>query len=140
MPPGLTLVLTRSLDGGKTWIDDQILMQDIKGVVAYSSLVEWNNEIHCYFSGGHSSHQEADKYKGGGYRTISKDHGKTWSNPESMEKMTRLLTSKFDTIAPNQSPSTNVLFVPEMEWKSKKGDAYIVPFYVDPVKFLITLD
>lgn len=138
-PPGLTIVLARSVDGGKTWIDDQILMQDINGVVAYTSMVEWEDEIHCYFSGGHSSHPLADKYKGV-YRTISKDQGKTWSEPESMNEMTKLLTSKIDTIAPNQSPSTNALFIPAMEWKGKKGDAYIVPFYVDPVKFLITID
>ncbi|MCK0135470.1 sialidase family protein [Arenibacter sp. S6351L] len=138
-PPGLTLVLTRSLDGGKTWTDDQLLMQDINGVVAYTSMVEWGDQIHCYFSGGHSSHPQADKYKGV-YRTVSKDQGKTWSRPESMNEMTKLLTFKMDTIAPNQSPSTNALFIPDMEWEGKKGDAYIVPFYVDPVKFLITLD
>jgi hypothetical protein len=138
-PPGLTLVMTRSVDGGKTWIDDQILIQDINGVVAYSSMVEWENEIHCYFSGGHRTHQYADKYKGV-YRTISKDDGKTWSKPESMDEMTQLISSKIDTIAPNQSPSTNALFIPNMTWKDKRGDAYIVPFYVDPVKFLITLD
>ncbi|GGW36300.1 sialidase family protein [Arenibacter certesii] len=138
-PPGLTLVMTRSLDGGKTWIDDQILMQDINGVVAYTSMVQWGDEIHCYFSGGHSSHPHANKYKGV-YRTISTDLGKTWSQPESMNEMTKLLTSKIDTIAPNQSPSTNALFIPDMEWKGKKEDAYIVPFYVDPVKFLITMD
>lgn len=138
-PPGLTLVITRSLDGGKTWIDDQILMQNINGVVAYSSMVQWGNEVHCYFAGGHSSHPHANKYKGV-YRTVSKDQGKTWSQPEAMKKMTKLLTSKIDTIAPNQSPTTNALSIPDMEWKDKKGDAYIVPFYVDPVKFLITLD
>lgn len=138
-PPGLTLVIVRSTDGGKTWIDDQILMQDINGVVAYSSMVEWKDEIHCYFAGGHRTHQFADKYKGV-YRTISIDEGKTWSTPQSMDVMTKLITTKVDTIAPDQSPSTNALFIPNMEWKGKKGDAYIVPFYVDPVKFLITLD
>ncbi len=138
-PPGLTLVMARSLDNGKSWIDDQILMQDVNGVVAYTSMVEWKDEIHCYFAGGHQSHQQANKYKGV-YRTISKDEGKTWSIPESMDAMTKLITTKIDTIAPDQSPSTNALFIPDMEWKGKKGDAYIVPFYVDPVKFLITLD
>ncbi|TKG94591.1 exo-alpha-sialidase [Puteibacter caeruleilacunae] len=138
-PPGLTLVLTRSLDGGKTWIDDQILMQDVNGVVAYTSMVEWNDEIHCYFSGGHRTHQHADKYKGV-YRTISKDQGKTWSNPEPMDEMTKLVSTKLDTISPCQSPVTNALVIPNMDWKGKKGDAYLVPFYVDPVKFLITMD
>lgn len=138
-PPGLTLVLTRSADGGKSWTHDQILMQDIKGVVAYASLVEWKNEIHCYFAGGHASHMTADKYKGV-YRTISRDEGKTWSKPIPMNEMTKLLSSKSDTITPCQSPSTNALFIPNMKWKGKKGDAYIVPFYVDPVRFLITLD
>ncbi|SIQ99697.1 sialidase family protein [Maribacter ulvicola] len=138
-PPGLTLVMTRSIDGGKTWIDEQILMQDINGVAAYTSMVQWGDEIHCYFSGGHSSHPQANKYMGV-YKTTSTDQGKTWSHPVSINEITKLLTSKIDTIAPNQSPSTNALFIPDMEWKGKKEDAYIVPFYVDPVKFLITLD
>ncbi len=138
-PPGLTLVMTRSIDGGNTWIDDQILMQDVKGVVAYSSMVEWKNELHCYFSGGHASHQSANKYKGV-YKIISKDEGKTWSKPEPMNEMTKLLSSKLDTIAPCQSPSTNALFIPNMTWKGKTADAYLVPFYVDPVRFLITMD
>ena len=54
--------------------------------------------------------------------------------------MTILIATKIDTIAPDQSPSTNALFIPNMKWKGKTGDAYIVPFYIDPVKFLITLD
>ena len=64
----------------------------------------------------------------------------TDSFAKSMDAMTKLITTKIDTIAPNQSPSTNALFIPNMEWKGEKGDAYIVPFYVDPVKFLITQD
>ncbi|MCK5279751.1 MAG: exo-alpha-sialidase [Cyclobacteriaceae bacterium] len=138
-PPGLTLVMTRSEDGGKTWIDDQILMQDIEGVVAYSSMIEWKGEVQCYFSGGHRTHQHANKYKGV-YRTKSKDEGKTWSVPESMDEMTNLVSSKSDSISASQSPSTNALFIPDMEWKNKRGDAIIVPFYIDPVRFLITLD
>lgn len=138
-PPGLTIVLTRSLDGGKTWIDDQILMQHINGVVAYTSMVEWNDEVHCYFSGGHRTHQWADAYKGV-YRTISNDKGKTWSEPLAMPEMTKLVAHQLDTISPSQSPSTNALFIPDMEWKGKKGDAILVPFYVDPVHFLISLD
>ena len=138
-PPGLSMVITRSTDNGKTWIDSQLLMQDINGIVAYASMVEWQNEVHCYFSGGHQSHQSSDSYKGV-YKIISKDDGKTWSTPRKMDAMTKLLTSKIDTIAPNQSPSTNALSIPNMTWKGKTADAYIVPFYVSPIKFLITLD
>lgn len=138
-PPGLTVVLARSLDGGKTWIDDQILLQDINGVVAYTSMVEWNGEVHCYFAGGHQSHQDADTYKGV-YRVVSLDEGRTWSKPKSMDSMTKIIASKLDTIAPDQSPTTNALYIPDMEWKGEVADAYIVPFYVDPVRFLITLD
>lgn len=138
-PPGLTLVMSRSIDGGKTWIDDQILMQDINGVVAYTSMVEWKGEVHCYFAGGHRTHQHADKYKGV-YRTISNDDGKTWSEPQPMDEITKLVSTRLDTISPCQSPSTNALFIPDMKWKDKSGDAYIVPFYVDPVRFLITFD
>ncbi|NQU52773.1 MAG: exo-alpha-sialidase [Bacteroidetes bacterium] len=138
-PPGLAVVLTRSLNGGKTWIDDQILMQDVNGVVAYTSMVEWKDEVQCYFSGGHRTHQHADAYKGV-YRTTSKDKGKTWSPPELMKEMTELVTHGPDTISPSQSPSTNALFIADMEWKGQKGDAILVPFYVDPVHFLISLD
>jgi len=138
-PPGLTVVLTRSVDGGKTWIDDQILMQDVNGVVAYTSMVEWKDEVQCYFSGGHRTHQHANAYQGV-YRTTSKDKGKTWSPPELMKEMTELVTHGSDTISPSQSPSTNALFIVDMEWKGQKGDAILVPFYVDPVHFLISLD
>jgi len=138
-PPGLTLVMTRSVDGGKTWVDDQILMQDVNGVVAYASMIEWKDEVQCYFSGGHVSHQHANAYKGV-YRTVSKDQGKTWSKPEEMPEMTKLVGHQLDSIAASQSPSTNALFIPDMEWKGKKGDAILVPFYVDPVHFLISLD
>ena len=138
-PPGLTLVLTRSLDGGKTWIDDQILMQDVNGVVAYASLVEWKDQVQCYFAGGHRTHQHANAYQGV-YRTMSSDKGETWSTPEFMSEMTNLITHGSDTISPSQSPSTNALFIPEMEWRGKKGDAILVPFYIDPVHFLISMD
>ena len=115
------------------------LMQDVSGVVAYTSMVEWQGEVHCYFAGGHRTHQHADKYKGV-YRTISQDDGKTWSEPQPMDEMTKLVSAKLDTISPCQSPSTNALFISNMEWKGQRGDAYIVPFYVDPVRFLITMD
>ena len=138
-PPGLTLVLARSIDCGKTWIDDQILLQAVNGVVAYTSMVEWKDEVQCYFSGGHRTHQWANAYQGV-YRTVSKDKGKTWSEPKLMKEMTGLVSHGSDTISPSQSPSTNALFIPEMEWKGKKGDAILVPFYIDPVHFLISLD
>ncbi|WP_157373845.1 hypothetical protein [Arenibacter certesii] len=67
-------MLTRSLDGGKTWIDDQILMQDIKGVVAYTSMVQWGDEIHCHLAAGHRAHPHANKHKGVKI-SIRKDHG-----------------------------------------------------------------
>jgi len=138
-PPGLTLVMTRSTDGGKTWVDDQILLQDINGVVAYTSMVEWNNEVHCYFAGGHASHQHADAFKGV-YRTVSTDKGKTWSKAEPMPAMTKLVHSGDKPISPSQSPNTNALFIPDMVWKGEKGDAYLVPFYVSPIHILITMD
>lgn len=137
-PPGLTVVLTRSTDGGKTWIDDQLLMQDVNGVVAYTSLVEWKDEVQCYFSGGHRTHQQANAFKGV-YRTISKDGGQSWTKPEEMPEMTKLVYSGEEPISPSQSPSTNALSIPDMEWNGKKGDAILVPFYVDPVHFLISL-
>ena len=107
-PPGLTLVLARSTDGGRIWIDDQILMQAVNGVVAYTSMVEWEDEVQCYFSGGHRTHQWANIYQGV-YRTVSKDKGKTWSEPEQMPEMTKLVSHGSDTISPSQSPSTNAL-------------------------------
>lgn len=138
-PPGLTVVLTRSTDGGKTWINDQILMQDINGVVAYTSMVEWKDEIHCYFSGGHHTHKQADAFKGV-FRAISKDNGETWSKPEEMKEMTMLVSNQLDSLSASQHPSTNALLIPDMEWNGQKGDAIIVPFYVDPIHFLISLD
>lgn len=138
-PPGLTVVVTRSTDGGKTWIDDQIIAQHHNAIWGYTAFAETSEEIHMYISGGHSATKSADEAKGV-YRCISTDDGKTWSMPQPMDEMTKLVNGAPNTIGPEQSLICNTLKVPNMTWKGKTGDAILVPFYIWPDKILITLD
>ncbi len=168
-PPGQTIIVLRSADNGNTWTHDQIIMQDINGFIGYTAFAYVDGEVQCYFTGGHFGHQKARVWNGI-YRIVTKDDGKIWSKPELLLDATMLCnkpgfakwtksqnidTSKFTgteleelqkrylkegPIGRNQSLICNALHIPNMTWKGKKGDAILLPFYIKPTKFLISLD
>ncbi len=51
-PPGLTIVVSRSLDGGTTWQDEQVIDHDVNGVIGYTALAQVGRDIHLYVAGG----------------------------------------------------------------------------------------
>lgn len=138
-PPGLTFVVARSIDGGIKWKDDTVLMHDKNAVIGYTAMADMGNEVHLYFSAGHPSHRQYDKYVGI-YRSISNDDGKTWSKPELQINLTKLINKKLGYIGEGQSLVCNALQIKEMNWKGKQGDALLLSFYVNPFTMVISMD
>ena len=138
-PPGLTFVVARSTDGGHTWKDDTVLLHDKEAVIGYTAMADIDNEIHLYFSAGHPSHRQYNKYTGI-YRSISKDDGKTWSKPEPQHNLTKLINKKEGYIGDGQSLVCNALQIKNMSWKGINRDALLLSFYVEPFTMVISMD
>jgi len=137
-PPGLAVVVARSTDRGNTWTDEQIIAHHHDAVWAYTSFIEYEGMVQMYLSGGHVTHPENTAAKGV-YRIVSEDNGKTWSRPEPMRALTRLLNGKADTIGRDQHPVCNGVTIENMEWKGERGTAILVPFNVR-LRIVISMD
>ena len=137
-PPGMAVVVARSTDRGNTWKDEQIIAHHHNAVWAYTSFIEYEGVVQMYLGGGHVTHMENDHARGV-HRIVSEDHGETWSRPEPMRVITRLLNGKPDIIGHDQHPVCNGLTIENMEWKGKRGTAILVPFNVR-LRILISMD
>ena len=138
-PPGLTFVVTRSDDGGVTWSHDKVILHHRNAVIGYTALAQVDNTIQLYFTAGHPSHRQYNKYVGV-FRVVSSDDGRTWSAPEKQIGLSKLINGSEDNISDGQALICNALQIPQMEWRGKRADAILLAFYVSPIKFVISQD
>jgi len=136
---GMGVMSMRSTDGGRTWTDERAVYHHANAVAGWTGAIEYNGEIQLYFAGGHRANKKHDEIIGV-YKSVSKDEGKTWSDPVHQPELTALLNGgKANEIGASYFPAANGLTIENMEWKGQKGTAIIMPFYVG-VKFVISMD